>query len=140
MENSIVTKKTKDRDQSGFSLIEVMIAMVIVSFGVLGTGLMQLTAIKGNAFSMNVTEANALIANKIEDYKGKARTDDFDAIKSEAEKEVKMHSDDPTVYKLRTVVQDNTPENDLKTVTVEVKWQNKGVHSIACQTIISQGD
>ncbi len=126
-------KAAEANGESGFSLLEVMIALVILGFGLLGTALMQVTAIQGNAFSMKVSEADALIAAKIEEYKEM----NFDDIKSESEKEVKIHPEDTMVYKLKTVVTDNKPLTNLKTVRVQVSWQDRGNHTTACETIIS---
>jgi len=133
MKNMICNEKTAEvNSESGFSLLEVMIALVILGFGLFGTAMMQLTAIQGNAFSMKISEADALIASKVEQYKHMK----FEDIASES-KEVKIHPSDPNVYKIQTVVTDNTPLPNLKTVKVQVTWQDKGNHSTACQTIIS---
>ncbi|MGE0087502.1 MAG: prepilin-type N-terminal cleavage/methylation domain-containing protein [Desulfococcaceae bacterium] len=133
MEYIIGNKKTAGViGEGGFSLLEVMIALVILGFGLLGTALMQVTAIQGNAFSMKVSEADALISAKIEEYKEMK----FEDIKDD-EKTVKIHPDDTMVYKLKTKVTDNTPMTGLKTVKVQVSWQDKGNHSTACETIIS---
>jgi len=134
MKNIICNEKTVGiNSESGFSLLEVMIALVILGFGLFGTALMQLTAIQGNAFSMKISGADALIASKVEQYKHMK----FDDISSESETEVRIHPNDPTVYKIKTVVTDNTPLANLKTVKVQVRWQDKGSHSTACETIIS---
>lgn len=45
------------RDHRGFSLVELMIALVIFSFGVLAVGAMQITSMHGNSKSRMVSEA-----------------------------------------------------------------------------------
>ena len=43
----------------GFSLIEVMVALAILSFGLLGVAAMQGVAIQGNAFAKDITVATS---------------------------------------------------------------------------------
>jgi len=51
----------------GFTLIEVMVALVILTFGILAVLGMQTTAIRGGYQSQNLTEAACIGANKIEE-------------------------------------------------------------------------
>ncbi len=51
---------------NGFTLIEVMMALVIFAFGILAVGLMQITAIQGNDTAFEFTEAMALGQGKID--------------------------------------------------------------------------
>ncbi len=44
---------TKIRDTRGFSLVEAIIAMFVVSVGVLAVGLLQISATKGNTTALN---------------------------------------------------------------------------------------
>ncbi|MBI9088275.1 MAG: prepilin-type N-terminal cleavage/methylation domain-containing protein [Desulfobacterium sp.] len=53
-------------DNKGFTLLEILIAMVILSFGLLALGGMQVSGIKGNAGAMGLTEAAVIGTNKIE--------------------------------------------------------------------------
>ena len=59
--------KTAQDNQKGFTLIEVMIAMLILSLGILGVLKMQVTAVKGNSFSIGLTEAATFAQNKVEE-------------------------------------------------------------------------
>ncbi len=53
--------------QSGFSLIELLLAMMILAVGLLGLAQLQITAITANAQSDSITVANALAQKAIED-------------------------------------------------------------------------
>lgn len=54
------------KEQSGFTLIEVMIAIMVLSFGLLGAALMQMHSTNTNADASNMTEATTLALDQIE--------------------------------------------------------------------------
>ncbi len=56
--------------QKGFTMIEVMIALVILTVGFLGIASLQLNAIKGNNLSDNITSALTLAEDKMEELLG----------------------------------------------------------------------
>lgn len=56
-------------NNSGFTLIEVMITMVILFVGILAMTLMQVHAIKGNASAFSRTSANAIALTVIEELR-----------------------------------------------------------------------
>ena len=53
-------------DENGFTLVEVMIALVIFSIGILGVAAMQINFIQGNATARGVTEAAGQASGKME--------------------------------------------------------------------------
>ena len=53
----------------GFTLLEVMIAMMVVAIGLLGIAGMMVTSIRGNAASARLTEATNLAQDKIEELR-----------------------------------------------------------------------
>jgi len=62
-------KTTVKENQGGFTLIEVLIAMVIFAVGILALAGLQVTYIGGNASAQMQTEATALGAQVIEHLK-----------------------------------------------------------------------
>lgn len=53
-------------NDAGFSLIEVLIAIAVLSIGMLSVAAMQMTAIKGNAKSNKMTNITTSSANQVE--------------------------------------------------------------------------
>ena len=60
----------KSREQ-GFTLIEVLIAIVILTVGLLAVGTMQISAIRGNFMSGNTSIALSLAGEKMEELLNK---------------------------------------------------------------------
>ena len=56
---------------AGFTLIEVLIAIVILTFGLLAVGSMQISAIRGNFMGGNTSIALSLASQKMEDLLNK---------------------------------------------------------------------
>jgi prepilin-type N-terminal cleavage/methylation domain-containing protein len=62
------------KNTKGFTLIEFMVALLILVVGVISLGSLQVTAIKGNLASKNLTSANILAERKMEWFKTTATT------------------------------------------------------------------
>ena len=56
------------KNQNGFTLVELLIALVIFAVGILGVGAMQLTSIQGNSKGRQVSEASNIGADRIERF------------------------------------------------------------------------
>lgn len=55
------------KNEAGFSLIEIMIAMTILAIGLLATAGMQITALQSNAGAQKMTTINAVAAGVMEE-------------------------------------------------------------------------
>lgn len=64
--------KKRTLDTKGFTLVEVLIAIVILAIGLLAVASLQVSAIHGNAFGNEVTQATFLGQDKLEDLKNSA--------------------------------------------------------------------
>jgi prepilin-type N-terminal cleavage/methylation domain-containing protein len=54
------------KNQNGFTLVELLIALFIFAVGVLGVATMQITSIKGNSKGRLISEASNVAADRIE--------------------------------------------------------------------------
>jgi type IV pilus modification protein PilV len=66
MKNIKKSEEKKNREK-GFTLIEVMVAIVILTVGLLAVGAMQISAIRGNSMGGNTSIALSLASEKMED-------------------------------------------------------------------------
>ena len=113
---------------AGFTLIEVMMAIVILSVGMLAIAGMQINAIKGNSQASKITMATALIEEKLDGYKSMP----YAAIKDE-------EGTRDGFLDWKTSVAANTPANGLKSITVSVSWNDGGKpYNISFGTIVSK--
>ena len=58
-----------DDNQRGFTLIEVLIALLVLMVGMAGILSLQLTSMKATAFSRHATEASSLAEDKVEELR-----------------------------------------------------------------------
>jgi type IV pilus assembly protein PilV len=116
-------KKTITR-QAGFTLIEVMIALVILATGLLALMTMQIVSIKANAFSSEMTYAGMLAQSRLEQLRNTAYAD-IAPTGATPITDVIIPADATTKGTSYTVlrrVDDNTPATDMKTITLTVNW------------------
>ena len=134
----------------GFTLVEVMISLVILSVGSLGLAPLTLSIIKANSLSNQMTRATILAEDKMEELKRLSYTHvqytqlrDTDSSTTDVTIDITAnpslftnpdHSDAYPLGETGTVtltstpkrvwnVADNTPATGMKTVTVIVGWK-----------------
>jgi prepilin-type N-terminal cleavage/methylation domain-containing protein len=139
--------------ESGFTLIEILIAITILTVGLLGVASMQVSAIRGNDFSASVTTGLCLAEDRMEELMRRPYSDDLLAdlqdkplntiIASDVD-----HEDLPAIdasgqtvtggpYRRVWNVEDSAAP-DMKTVTVIVTWDNNR-HRVSLTSIKSPG-
>ena len=120
MEKSAVVRKV--RSQQGWSLIEVLVAVVILSVGLLAVGTMQISAIRGNFMGSNTTTALTFAGQKMEDLLNR----DFD----DSDLGAGLHEEDVTIpgggsyHRTWTITNTASPMPTMKEIIVVVSWEN----------------
>ncbi len=111
---------TKEPSETGFTLIEVLMAMAIFAIGILAVGSMQIAAMNGGASARRSTDAATIAQDQIE----KIIAGDYDDLAAPADAVVNGR------YSLNWAVAEddlnNDGNNDAKNVTVTVTWPDKG--------------
>ncbi len=114
--------------RNGFSLIEVLIALVLLTVGLLALGGMQIVSIKGNSFSRGVTQATVLAQDKLEELRELPFADSSLSI-GRHDEGVLSGSEFSRSYDVESL------SATLKTVTVTVQWTEEINHSISLSTM-----
>ena len=120
--------------QKGFTLLEVLIALTLLTVGLLGTLGLTTGVVRGNFFSKNITTATVIAQTQLEEVQRQGYTA-ANGLAGTAN--VTMGG---VTFSRQTTVTDNTPQNNMKTVTVNVEWNegNAGSKQIKLHTIIAQ--
>ena len=125
-----------NHNNNGFTLIEVLIAIVILSVGLLGMASLTVGIIKGNQFSNQLTTATTLAQDKMEDLR-RIKETGFSNVVAET-KAVCLSPYDQ--YKREVLVTDDSPATNMKTVIVKAYWggASKEDHNVELKTIFAQ--
>ena len=119
------------RSSRGFTLIEIVVAIVMLAFGVLASASLTAALMRSNRGVTNRTRAIETLRLKVED------------LQSQRYSEIVTGNDTATIggitYSRAWTVTPNAPAADLKTVTLTVTWGDRqGNHTISNQTIRGQ--
>jgi len=113
------------KDQKGFTLLEVLISLIILSVALLALAGLQITSIRGNAFGGTMTEAITLAKDKVEDMK----RHDWDNVVSGSDTQVVRGKSYARNWQVQTSA-------NTKQLTVTVSWDN-GNHQVLLATTLA---
>ena len=123
--------------QGGFTLIEVLVTMMILTIGLLGTAGLTTGVIRGNFFSKNITSGTVIAQTQLEAVQNKgytnATTTNFPATAAT----VSMGG---VNFSRTTTITNNSPGTNMKTISVTVTWNeaDNAARSVSLQTILAQ--
>jgi prepilin-type N-terminal cleavage/methylation domain-containing protein len=104
--------------EKGFTMIEAVVSIAIVSIGILCVATMQSTSALGNSRSFLISSATVLAEDTIEAMIAR----DFDEIQdSHATRKIRGVD-----FSVNATVGDDAPMQDCKEIQCDVAWNNKG--------------
>ena len=113
----------------GFTLIEVLIALVISSICLLGLASLMVTSTHGNSFGGHMTEAATLAQDKLEELRAIRR--------NIPEGSSTDHPEGPTGISY-TRNWNVVTDGNLRTITVTVNWKDRMDHTISFVSVLSR--
>ena len=110
-------------------MIEVLVAMVILTVGLAGTATLVASLIRGTHLSRHVTAATTLCQDKVESFKNST----YSAIASGSESNINARGQAGGVYTRSWTVTENLT-TFTKTIVVTVTWPFNGVSKTRTMT------
>ena len=112
-------------DETGFTLVEILLALTIFSFGMLSVASMQAASINGNATSANTTDATWQAITRIEEL---METDYDDAtLNAGTTTETVTPPAIPAItYTITKEVTANDLIDNTKSISITVQWTERG--------------
>ena len=136
----------KTWNEKGFSIIEVMIAISILSIGILALASMQVAAMRGNSFAGSVTEGSTWALDQIEKLMNlpwdDASLQDADLDGAAGLANIGADADFRLTrgrYDIHWNVANNVVTANTRTVNVIVTWSDHGVQkSVSIQRVVAR--
>jgi len=114
---TILRQRANDMEaEKGFTLVEVMLAVCILSIGLLAIASMHVSSIDANSGSRRLTEAMNYAQDKLEELQTLSYSDDM--LKSGDQTE----ANPPDGYTVEWNVSVDNPFEDAKLITVTTSW------------------
>ena len=114
----------------GFTLIEVLVALVILSFSLLALAGLMVTTTRNNSFGGHMTEAATFAQDKLEELRAIKWDNLVDGNNTD-----KQAGSTGVNYTRNWNV---TTNGGLKTITINVNWNDRTPHSIRLISVLSQ--
>jgi len=123
--------RRKPHGERGFTLIEVLIALTILTIGLLAVATMQISAIHGNKMGNDISRAIFLAQDKLEELKSSEDITDTISVPANG-------SDETGIFNRSWGL--GPSGTNSRSVTVTVSWTTRGNnHSVTLNTISRGG-
>lgn len=128
-----MTISKPERNNRGFTLVEVMISVFLVAATLVGLAAVTVSVMRGNDVSKMVTTATTMAKDRMESLKTNATTPSgYTALVSGGPETV------DGIYARRWAVTPNSPSSGMKTIVVTVSWFWQGInHSVSLSTVVA---
>lgn len=123
--------------KQAFTLLEVLVTVLILTIGLLGTAGLTTGVVRGNFLSKNITSATAIAQTQLDAAQREGYTSTTTTKFPASGQSVVMSG---VTFTRTTVITDSSPATNMKTVAVTVAWNeaNNAARSVTLTTILAQ--
>jgi prepilin-type N-terminal cleavage/methylation domain-containing protein len=115
----------------GFSLIELLIALVILSISFLGLTSLMVQTTNNNSFGCHMTEAAIFAQDQLENFRTSPWTNVVTG------NDVRQGSTGVNYARSWVVVPNGVPPNDtIKEISITINWNDRASHSVGFRSVI----
>ncbi len=118
------------KKSNGFTLVEVLVALIILSFSLLALAGLMVTTTKNNSFGSNMTEAATFAQDKLEELRAMRWED----IPEGPSSDQKSGSTGINYIRNWSVAKKDV----LKTIAISINWQDRANHSIKLTSVLTE--
>ena len=120
-------------NKKGFTLIEVLVGLVLLAIGLLAIAGMQLTSVRGNFFSSNMTQASILAQDRLETLRNIKNPYADPALTAGTHDDGVLGNIFNRKYEVSVI-----PGTTMLNITVRVSWRDTSDHTISFTTVRSE--
>ncbi|MBW2207414.1 MAG: prepilin-type N-terminal cleavage/methylation domain-containing protein [Deltaproteobacteria bacterium] len=122
-----IRKGSRGTGEEGFTLLEIIFTVSILSIGILAVASMQMASIQGNGLAGDLSEATCVATDQME----KLIQESYDDIASSPSPLTRG------IYAVNWTVDEDVVYDNTKTVTLAVSWILRGIpKSVTIQRVI----
>ena len=122
--------------QQGFSYIEVLVSMAIISVGVLGFSLNTISVIQGNRNSAGYTIAANLAQDKLEQLGAELPLNNADLCPDSGERAISASGAAGGIYNRCWTIKDSSLGSGLKEISITVRWRDSVLRVVTLSTLV----
>jgi prepilin-type N-terminal cleavage/methylation domain-containing protein len=123
------------RKPKGFTLIEILIALVILSFSLLGLAGLMIMTTKSNSYGGHMTEAATLAQDKLEEFRAvRPQPPPLGDIPDGPGNDQKVGATGVNYTRNWNIA----TNGNLRTITITINWDDPINHSIKLLSVLSQ--
>jgi len=121
----------------GFTLIEVLMAMTILSVGILAVASLQISAVHNNGMGNLLTQATMLAQEKMESLKS---TDDIAALTDGSDTDIDHYGDSGGIFNRSWTISNPLGGSSSRQIEIAVQWSRSGVNRTVIIAAITRGE
>jgi Tfp pilus assembly protein PilV len=122
--------------RNGFSYIEVLVSMTVITVAVLGFSLNTISVMRGNLNSASHTVAANLAQDKLEQLSAQPVFNNVDRCPDSGDRGISASGAPGGIYDRCWTIKDSDVSAGLKEISVVVRWHDSETRSVTLSTLV----